>query len=592
MPLNPKQNIVLEGEYNLKGQKKSFLKGALVLAAANLIVKLIGAFFKIPLYELLGKDGSGLFNVAYQIYTFMFIIATAGFPIAVSKMVAESIAKGKEAEANKIFRSARLLLGIIGIVGSTILFVFSDSLAALLNNKNAALSIKAISPAVFLVSLVSAYRGYFQGKQNMYPTAFSEVIEATAKLLVGILFTVYFMRMDIDPSLSVPIDFNAKTVVSKNIRTVFAAAGAIFGVTVGTLCSLILMTLVNAFTKKADTGRALSEKRAAQIIKELVIISIPITIGASVSSLTSLVDLATIMNRLVVNPAVFDRYAYLFDYGTEFFKTIADEGLTAAEILEKKANMLYGMYTGQAQTMFNLPLTIVVAIGMSVVPAISSQVAANRLEDAKKTTESAIRLTMLFAFPCALGMSVLSKDILTLLYSDSDAYLLLQKLSLAVIFVAAVSVTNSILQAYGKVYYPVVNMLIGGTVKVILNYNMIPVKGIDGAPIATNICYAIIAVLNLICIVRFVKIKFSLGDLFIRPGASAVIMAACAVLLSDLFKSVLGGGKIAVLAAICCAGIIYVVLIFVFGAVKEDDIKNIPKGEKISACLKKAKLLR
>ena len=577
----------------MKNQKKSFIKGAIVLAFANLVVKLIGAFFKIPLYELLDKDGSGLFNVAYQIYTFMFIIATAGFPIAVSKMVAESIARGREKEADKIFRSARLLLGIIGITGSLVLFFFSEQLAGILNNQSAALSIKAISPAVFLVALVSAYRGYFQGKQNMYPTAFSEVIEATAKLLVGILFAVYFMRMDIDPSLSALIDFQTKTVVSKSARTIFAAAGAIFGVTVGTLCSLILMMTVSAFSKKERSAIGIrEEKSTSRILKELVMISIPITIGASVSSLTSLVDLATIMNRLVVNPEVFNRYGYLFDYGTEFFRDITQDGLNAAQILEKKANMLYGMYTGQAQTMFNLPLTIVVALGMSIVPAISSQVAANRLDDAKKTTESALRLTMLFALPCAIGMSVLSKEILALLYSDSDAYLLLQKLSIAVIFVAVVSVTNSILQAYGKVYYPVVNMLIGGFVKVVLNYNMIPVKGIDGAPVATNVCYGIIAVLNLICIIRFVKIKFSIGDLFLRPGAAAVVMGAAAVLLSDFFTKLIGEGRISTLAAISGAGILYVILIFVFGAVKEDDILNMPKGKKVASLLKKARLMR
>lgn len=575
----------------MKDNKKSFIKGALVLAGANLTVKLIGAFFKIPLYELLGKDGSGLFNVAYQIYTFMFIIATAGFPIAVSKMVAESIAVGDEYAARKIFKSAKLLLGIIGILGSLILFFFAENLAGLLNNQNAALPIRAISPAVFLVALVSAYRGYFQGKQNMYPTAFSEVIEAAAKLLVGIIFAVYFIRMDIDPALSTLIDFKANTVSSKGVRTIFAASGAIFGVTVGTLCSLLLMTIVNAFTKNHTISKT-SDKGTLFIIKELVLISIPITIGASVSSLTSLVDLATIMNRLVVNPDVFEHYGFLFDYGTEFFREVAEEGLSGAQILEKKANMLYGMYTGQAQTMFNLPLTIVVALGMSVVPAISSQVAKNNLSDAKKTTERALKLTMLFAFPCAIGLSSLSREILALLYSDSDAYLLLQKLSIAVIFVSVVSVTNSILQAYGKVYYPVINMLIGGTVKVFMNYNIIPIKGIDGAPVATNVCYAVIAVLNIICIIRFVKIKFSIGDLVLRPGAAALIMGAAAVLSSGFFASVLGEGRLSTLAAIFCAGIVYLIMIFLFGAIKEEDVLGLPKGEKLATLLKKFKLLK
>ena len=575
----------------MKVQKKSFIKGALILATANLIVKLIGAFFKIPLYELLGKDGSGLFNVAYQIYTFMFIIATAGFPIAVSKMVAEAIAKGDNSGADKIFRSARLLLGFIGIIGSLILYVFADNLAGFLHNTQAALAIKTISPAVFLVALVSAYRGYFQGKQNMFPTAFSEVIEASAKLLVGIIFAVYFMRMDVDPSLTTVIDFNSGKVVSESMRTVFAAAGAILGVTTGTLCSLILMFVVNMFSKKESAPR-IKTRSTASILKELVMISIPITIGASVSSLTSLVDLATIMNRLVINPEVFNNYGFLFEEGTDFFKRAVTEGWTSAQLLEQKANALYGMYTGQAQTMFNLPLTIIVGLGMSVVPAISSAIAGDGGLGAKKITESALRITVLFAFPCAIGLSVLSKPILELLYSDSDAYLLLQKLSLAVVFVSVVSVTNSILQAYGKVYYPVINMVIGGVVKVFMNYNLIPVLGIDGAPIATNVCYGVIAVLNLICIIRFVKIKFSVMDFILRPLAASLVMGAAALSVLNLISSVLGSGRLTTLFAVFCGGVIYVIMIFIVGAIKKDDLSNMPGGAKILPLLERFRLLK
>ena len=576
----------------MKVQKKSFIKGALILAVANLIVKLIGAFFKVPLYELLDKEGSGLFNVAYQIYTFMFIIATAGFPIAVSKMVAEAIAKGNTCEANKIFRAARLLLGVIGIIGSLILFFFAEPLTKFLNNPDAALVIKVISPSVFLVALVSAYRGYFQGKQNMYPTAASEVIEATAKLLVGIAFAIYFLRMDIDPSLAPQlIDIKAGKIVSESMRTVFAAAGAIFGVTTGTLCSLVLMFTVNLFTKKEVYSLG-NTRTTSSILKELVMISIPITIGASVSSLTSLVDLGTIMNRLVINPQVFDHYNFLFEEGTDFFRRAAIEGWTEFHTLQQKANTLYGMYTGQAQTMFNLPLTIVVALGMSVVPAISSAVAGGNPLDAKKITESSLRITMLFAFPCAVGLSVLAKPILELLYSDSDAYLLLQKLSLAVVFVSVVSVTNSILQAYGKVYYPVVNMLIGGVVKVFMNYNLIPVLGIDGAPIATNVCYGVIAVLNLICVIRFVKIRFSLLDFILRPLAASLVMGAASVSVLSLISSVLGSGRLTTLFAVFCGGVIYVIMIFIVGAIKKDDLSNIPGGTKILPALERFRLIK
>ena len=274
----------------MKDNGKTFLKGALVLAVANLVVKLIGAFLKIPLYSLIGEEGMGLFNVAYQIYTFMFIIATAGFPIAVSKMVAESVARGDETDAKRVFETSLMFLGIIGIAGSLVLFVFADSLAALLHNNAAATAIKMISPSVFFVSLVSAYRGYFQGIQNMYPTAASEVTEAVTKLVAGFAAALIFMNMTVNSSLGAVVDFKAKEIISRDMRTRLAASGAIMGVTLGTLLSLILMMSVYSVLKKRRRlGSEITRGRGA-ILKELVLIAVPITIGASVSSLTSLVD--------------------------------------------------------------------------------------------------------------------------------------------------------------------------------------------------------------------------------------------------------------------------------------------------------------
>ena len=576
----------------MKNTGKTFLKGALVLAIANLVVKIIGAVFKIPLYDLIGKEGSGLFNVAYQIYTFMFIIATAGFPIAVSKMVAESMARDDEYDARRVFETARLLLGVIGMAGSLILFVFSDGLAALLGNEAAAMGIKIISPSVFFVALVSAYRGYFQGKQNMYPTAASEVIEAVAKLGIGIFAAVFVMGMAINSGLGKDISFSSREALSSDIRTRYASSGAILGVTVGTLLSLFLMTVVYSCIEKKIRpvpGHSIRPRRT--IMRELILIAIPITIGASVSSLTSLVDLATIMNRLVVNPNVFDNYEHLFAPGTEFAKTAAAEGWSGTVLYEKMANSLYGMYTGQAQTMFNLPLTMVVALSMSIVPAISAAVTQRRPKEAIGMTESILRITMLFALPCAVGLSVLSKPILGLLYSDSDAYLLLQKLGIAVIFVALVQVTNSVLQAYGRVYYPVINMLVGGVVKVCMNYTFIPVWGIDGAPVATNVCYAVIALLNLICIVRIIKVKINPLDMFLKPAAAALVMGAAAAGAYNLSFGALQSVRLAAVLAIAAGGVVYAAAVLLVRGLRREDVLIMPKGEKIAEILTKYKLL-
>ena len=414
------------------GSKGShFMQGALVLGIASLIVKIIGAVFKIPLINLIGDDGSGYFNVAYQIYTFMFIVATAGFPIAISKMVAESMARNDETDAKRVFQTAISFLAVIGLVGSIILFVFAKQLAGLVGIPDAELGIKAISPAVFFVSLASSMRGYFQGRQNMFPTAGSEVIESSGKMVIGLLMASFFMGMTIVPNLDKVIDFVTRQVDTAHMRTVYASAGAIFGVTAGTLLSFLLLSVIyiclaigaKRHAKNIAPMTAAQEKLRPKrtILKELIMIAIPITIGASVSSLTTLIDMTTISRRLVTNPNVFNEYAFMFEQGTSFYDKAVGAGWTGAVLDSQKASTLYGMYTGKALTMFNLPLTLVVALGMSIVPAISSALARARKGEAGSITESAIRIAMLFGAPCAIGMSVLSSGVLGLLFSDDNA---------------------------------------------------------------------------------------------------------------------------------------------------------------------------
>lgn len=591
----------MEQTRQIKTQKKSgggFIKGAIVLGAASLIVKLIGAFFKIPLIGLIGDRGMGYFNVAYQIYTFMFIVATAGFPIAISKMVAESLAKNREVEARKVFHTAITLLSIIGLIGSVILFVFAKQLANLVNIPDAELGIKAIAPAVFFVAMASALRGYFQGKQNMFPTAFSEVIEATGKMAIGLILASLFIGMTINPDLGKPFDFIARQIESPHIQTVYASSGAIFGVTVGTFLSFLLLAVIYIFfaisakryTNKLAPMTARMEKvrPTRSILKELVLIAIPITIGASVSSLTTLIDMSTISTRLVVNPGVLDKYWYMFSEGTEFFNTSISEGWDFAAINAQKAASLYGMYTGKALTMFNLPLTLIVGLGMSLVPAISASMAKKQHLNARNITESAIRIALLFGIPCAIGLSVFSSEVLQLLFKDDNAHIVLSILSAAIIPVAVVTVTNSILQSYNKVYYPVINMVIGGLVKVVFNYIAIPYLGIDGAPIGTFLCYLIIAILNIIQIVHVSGMRFSMMDFIIKPLVASGVMGLCGYIL----KMTLPGSRMITIIELLVCVVIYGIMVFVVRAIKREDVLNLPKGDKLARLLEKFKLIK
>ena len=580
-----------------------FVQGALVLGIANLIVKIIGAFFKIPLTNLIGDDGMGYFNIAYQIYTFMFIVATAGFPIAISKMVAESTAKNHEQDAKRIFQTALRFLAAIGLIGTALLFLFHNQLEALVSVPGSALGILAISPAVFFVSMASVYRGYFQGRQNMLPTALSEVIEASAKLIVGMLAASFFMNMAVDTNLSAAVDIAARKVQSLHLRTVYASAGAISGVTIGTFLSFLLLSIIYFATRKrrAKLPQTAPLRSNHTILKELILIAIPITIGASVSSLTSLIDMATITRRLVTRPEVLSHYDFMFRAGTKFATQVAEEGWQGLTLYQHEASTLYGMYTGKALTIFNLPLTLVVALGMSVVPAISAAVTRKNGLEARSITESAIRIAVLFAAPCALGLASLSKEVLFLLFHDTNAKSVMAILGIAIIPVSVVSVTNAILQAYGKVYLPVINMIIGGIAKVLVNFFCIPYLGIDGAPVGTFICYTIIAVLNITQIIRHAKIRFRLSAFLLKPLFAALIMGGVGFVLGTF---VTGPGflenaavniwlrRLLIAAELGVCALTYLFAVFAVKAIAREDVLRLPKGEKIAAVLTKCKLLK
>ena len=575
-------------------KKQSFMEGAAVLVVAHLIVKVIGACFKIPLANVLHETGMAYFNRAYNLYAAIFVMATAGLPVAVSKMVSESITKKNFAESKKILRAAILLLTIIGVIGTAVLFFGARAFADGVNSPGSYLSIVAISPAILFISILSAFRGYFQGHSNMVPTAFSEVLEAVSKLVIG-LAGAYFLM---------------------SISSEVAAAGAISGVTLGGLFALLLLIFFyykNAkHTQLTDATEAKSSKK---IFVNLLTIAIPITIGAAVMSLTNVIDTIMISNRL--SAITVDES--LFKTLTEYFGVAAEDVKIGSKVTSEAADVMYGSYSGYAMSLFNLPPSIVTSISMSIVPAISAALAIKNHSQAKLLTESSIRITTMFALPCAVGLSLLSSPILIALYNNARAQYTLALLSLAIIFVCTVSVSTAILQASGHVFIPVRNMLIGGLFKVISNYILIatPQLNIGGAPISTFFCYFIIVALNIISIIRIIKPKFNVKDFILKPVISAVVMGVVVYAVYNLTATLLGCPKITLsvnfmsdaspvtpvqslvrLKTIIALGIsiIFGVIAYMFGmgltrGFFEEDIKMLPKGNKIARFMKKIKLL-
>ena len=530
-----------------KNGSGSFMQNTVILMVASIVVKVIGAFFKVPLINLYGADGSGIFDIAYSVYQALYIISTAGLPVAVSKMVAESTALGRNKESKLIGRIALTTFFFIGLCFTALMLGFS-TVIHLFHWASAKYAIIVMAPTVFFTCILSAIRGYYQGKANMIPTAISQVIEALGKLCFGLVLAFALSRAG----------YSVEIVV----------AGAIGGVMLGSVFACLYIVVV----RTRDVGR---EKRVVEedgackspkrLRRRLFRLAIPITVGASVLSVTNLIDAFMVSWRLT----------------------------GAGMMTEPEANYIYGAYT-MARNFFNLPQTVVVGIGISIIPAISAALAKSNRERALQMTESSFRLTGLLSFPCAFGLALIPENIMLVLYfkkaaDTAVAAPLLTLLGPAVFLVSMVTVTNSVLQAMGKVGVPVKSMLIGACVKLVTNYILVGAIGIYGAPIGTSMCYGTIMVLNLLAI-RKEGIPFSVSRVFIKPLVASMVMGAFVWLVFKPIAGVFGEGMLrnagAVFVTIILAAIVYGLMLLATRALPKEDILMLPKGEKI------AKLLR
>ncbi len=530
------------------------MQGALILMVAGILVKVIGAIFKIPLTNKIGADGMALFNQAYDIYTWLYIITTAGLPVAVSRMVAESNSEGKTKQSQKILRIAFVSFLAIGVAATAIMVVFSHQLANFMSNPDAYFCIMVIAPAISFEVIMSAYRGYFQGCQNMAPTAVSQVIVAVAKLGLGYALACYL--------------------ADNGYSTVFVAGGAIFGVTAGTILGAIYLFIKRTMYRKTENAELSAHaepeyESSKAIFKKMLAIVIPITIGSSVLSVTNLVDSAVVMGML-------------------------QDG---AGMTYETAKLVYGSYSSLARTMFNLPTALIVPLGVSILPTISERFALGKWEAANEIIQSAIRITVLLALPAGFGLAFLSNPILSLLFSNKTeieiAAPLLTELAPAIIFVCLVSITNNMLQAIGKEKVPVVTMLIGGLVKVVLSVILVgnPNINIYGAPISTNVCYAVITLLNMIVLVKCIGNVNSIFKTFLKALIAGAACGATAWLANSLLTGLIPS-KLVTVAAICAAALVYFVLLGLLGGYNEKDISMLPKGEKIKNILAKIGWIR
>jgi len=525
-------------------KKQSFLHGAALLAAAVIIVKIIGAVYKIPLGGVIGDTGFGYFTTAYDIYSVLLMISTAGLPVAMSRMIAQASSLGNYGQIDRIYKTSRTIFFILGASGTILMTCFSHQLARFMNSPNSWAAIACLGPSAVIMTQTAAFRGFFQGQGNMRPTSVSEVMESACKLVVGLGLAFVIMKTMQDTTL--------------------AAGGAIFGVTAGAAVALVYMYVSYRQYRREQplTGGPVSSYGAT--VKQLLVIAIPITIGSAGLQIITLIDAKVVMAQLI---------------GSAGFTQIEADGLK-------------GIYNF-AQTIFNLPCAFIPPITISAIPAITSALTLKKFTEAQKLEESAIRVTALITLPCAIGLAVMSGPVMALLRGYTGETLsiaanLLGTLGICVIFNSLVLVTNAMMQAHGHVVLPVVNMFIGGIIKIIVNYILVsnPEINIQGAPIGTLCCYLSITLLNIFAMKRVVKDSPKVGKNMLKPLLAAVIMGLATYGVKLLLSGLTNSRLILCAAPIAVAVVVYLALVVVLKVVTYDDCMLLPKGEKIAKLLK------
>lgn len=559
-------------------KKQSFLHGTMLLALSTAIVKVIGAFYSIPLKGIIGDVAFSYYSTAYDIYMILLMISTAGLPVAMSRMISEASSLGQYRQVRKIYTVSRTIFLTLGLIGTLLMMAFCKQLADFQEQPDAWVAIVTLGPCCFLICLMSAYRGFFQGQSNMTPTSVSQVLEAAVKLIVGLSAAGLAIFLIKTQSL--------------------AAGGAIFGVTMSCLVSTMYL---NYCFRKAYKDLPVSNEEVTSgkdIAKGLLAIAIPITIGSAGLQLLTALETKVYMRQLkesfdaTMSGAEIQALMLAYKYDGD------PAALSRAEAIQWLADNQKGVYNF-VQKIFNMPCAFITPITISVIPAITAQITRGEAGNARKTEESAARVAGLISAPCAVGLAVLAGPVTALLGGYSGLKLELSTslmiiMGICIVFNAAVLLTNAIMQAHGHVNLPVINMFVGGIVKLaaiwILTAN--PNIGILGTPIGSLLCYMSITALNLISMRKVLPQAPSVLRNMGRSILAAMIMGVFVFGAWYALESLLGdaGGRLISLIT-CAVPIVVGVVVYLIAAIKlraitREDCLLLPKGEKIAKLLK------
>ena len=505
-----------------KAKKQGFIQSIFTLMFSQIAIKILGLLYTLYLTnrEGFGDKGNAIYSGGYHIYAILLTISSVGVPNAISKLVSEKMAVQDYKGANKILKTALITFSLISFGCSIILFLASNFIAQkCIEIPEASLSLVALSPAIFFVSISSVLKGYFNGRKNMKATANSQIYEQLFKTV----FTIIFVEV-------VAYMFPSTTLM---------AAAANLATSIATLFSFGYLFYFYRINRSEITNEILTCKhhkyeKVSTIIKNILTVSIPMTISAIMSSCNKLVDSFTV-------PRILKNF-----------------------LTSEAATIQYGIFSGKIETLINLPLSLNIAFSTTLVPSISEAIAKKDYSSASKKISFSLLVSMLIALPCSVGMCIFSKQILNLLFPNANqGATLLSVYSFNIIFAILIQTATGALHGMGKILIPTIMLIFSVILKFILNIILvsIPSLAIYGAAISTILSNIVCCLLLLYLLFRNISLDLNFSKFIFKPIVSTLIMALFSLATFSYFSGILGE-KMATIVSIIFAGLVYCLCVF------------------------------
>lgn len=541
-----------------KKSRSNFVIQGSILAIAGILVRIIGLAYRIPLLRVIGDEGIGYYSTAYNVYSIMLLLSSYSLPLAVSKMVSARLAKGEYRNVRRILIVAMLYATLVGLSGTMLMIYFANTLANdVFHMPLSEYAILTLSPTIWIMGYLGVLRGYFQGKSTMVPTAISQILEQVVNAFMSVGAAWYMCEL----ALSLGRD--------EHTVKAFGASGGTIGTGAGALTALLILVLLFALESKSRRRNVRRDKTSKRegyftISKILYLTVIPVIFSAAIYNINSILD------------------------NSIFGKIMTRQGMEAFEISKS-----YGIYTSRYLLLIHVPVAIANALSSSLIPSLSRSVAERQRGSVRSKIRTAIRFSMLISIPCAVGLTVLSEPVMTMLLGKNEmASQMLRVGSIAVVLYSLSTVSNAILQGTNHMKIPVKNAAMALGIHLVVLYIMLDIfkMGAFGLVHANTLFALLMCIFNANAIRKKLFYKQEILKTFIGPAISSLVMGAGTWFVYRVLTGRGLGLRIATVISVFVAMLIYGCMILMTGCVGEDELNAMPGGRKLLRVLRRFRL--